>query len=278
MVGTDSMIPARSRAQAHDWSLVLLSQGIESSVEPPLDQAGWRIAVAPEHFGRAVRALRQYTIENKKRPHLHSPAETPVFDWGNTWFFVLLVVLFVLAQTVAPYLKTVGIMDRNAFLAGEWWRPFTAVFLHHDPPHLIANVVVGMLFVGLAGGLFGPVRAFCLSFASGAIANVARSLFDSKEYWSLGASGMVMGALGLITASSLIHRPLQPNYHTALRGIAGGILLLILLGFDPHPQTDVLAHVAGFLAGFFLGALSLFLSSKQASGSSAAQGPVGFGR
>jgi len=62
----------------------------------------------------------------------------------------------------------------------------------------------------------------------------------------------------------VIQREEHAGYQTALRGCAAGILLLVLLGFDPHPQTDVLAHVLGFFAGFFLGAASLLVGPSLA--------------
>src|SRR5205823_11091795 len=167
--------------------------------------------------------------------------------------------MFVLSATAAPGLKASGVMDCNSFLAGEWWRPVTAILLHADPPHLIANVVIGAIFVGLAGGIFGPMRAFGISFIAGVIANIAKCFLYLNPPPSLGASGMVMGALGLITASSVIRREVHEPYQTALRGSAAGILLLVLLGFDPRPHADVFAHVIGFFAGFSLGAASLLV-------------------
>src|SRR5207249_3261813 len=57
-----AIIPARSRGQAMDWSLVLLSQGIECMIEHR--EEGWALLVGPQDFERAVAALRQYEIEN----------------------------------------------------------------------------------------------------------------------------------------------------------------------------------------------------------------------
>lgn len=259
MVGAPGIIPTRSKAQAQEWSLVLLSQGIESVMEPEEEGRQWRVEVEPANFSNSVRILRQYITENKRIPPESRPLPKLIFDWGNTWFFVLLVMVFISSAIMAPWLKPFGVMDKRAFLAGEWWRPFTAILLHNDPPHLIANVVIGAIFLGLAGGLFGTMRAFSISFAAAVIANITKCFLYSTPPPSLGASGMVMGALGLITASSVIQRELRDDYHTALRGCAAGILLLVLLGFDPHPQTDVLAHVIGFFAGLSLGASSLLI-------------------
>src|SRR5258705_3819794 len=171
-----SSLPTRSQEQAREGSLVLLSQGIESAIALSDDTGKWEIEVDPIHFSPAVRILRQYTVENKKVVVREKPAAPLVFDWGNSWFFTLLVVLFVLMETRAPGIRDLGAMQTSAFVQGQWWRPFTAILLHHNPPHLAANVVIGMLFLGLAGGLFGTARAFLISFSSGVIANVVGCL------------------------------------------------------------------------------------------------------
>jgi len=42
-------------------------------------------------FSQSLRILRQYIAENRKVPHTQRPIPKLIFDWGNTWFFVLLV-------------------------------------------------------------------------------------------------------------------------------------------------------------------------------------------
>jgi len=81
----------------------------------------------------------------------------------------------------------------------------------------------------------------------------------------LGASGMAMGALGLLAAQwiGLLRHGLAPK-DLAARGVLSGCLLLVLLGFSPTPNVDYVAHVSGFLAGLALGAVFAFtLSAPQ---------------
>ena len=255
MVGTGSTIPARSKEQALDWSLVLLSQGIESELEPAEDGA-WQIAVDENEFGRAAHVLRLYCLENRRRPESTVAPAKLVFDWGQTWFFALLMLIFALSETRFPMLRDFGRMDTSAFLAGEWWRPLTAVLLHHDAAHLVANVSIGMIFLGLAGGLFGTWRAFLISYASGAMAYLVGALAFGEKYHSLGASGMVMGALGLLTSFSLANVDGLDRRKFGYQSVAGGLLLLVLLGFNPQPHTDVLAHLSGFFFGLSFGLLT----------------------
>src|SRR5439155_1427780 len=219
MVAASGIIPTRSKTQAEEWSVVLLSQGIESVIERDEEAGrGWHVQVEPAQFSDSVRILRQYITENKRVPGEQKRVPKLVFDWGNSWFFVLLVVMFVLNGTRVPGLRDFGVMDRVSFLAGEWWRPFTAILLHNDAAHLIANVVIGALFLGLAGGIFGTMRAFWISFAGGVIANVTKCFLYANPPPSLGASGMVMAAVGLLTTSAMIDREVHDSRQRALRG------------------------------------------------------------
>src|SRR5207249_726919 len=60
---THLVFRARHRQQAMDWSLVLLSQGIESVVAQ--SESGWTLLVEPQDHARALAALRQYQLENR---------------------------------------------------------------------------------------------------------------------------------------------------------------------------------------------------------------------
>jgi hypothetical protein len=59
-------IPARSRRQAMDWSLVLVSQGIETAIER--NDAGWELLVPVAEYEQAIAAIHQYRQENRHWP------------------------------------------------------------------------------------------------------------------------------------------------------------------------------------------------------------------
>src|SRR5260370_12630090 len=65
---------------------------------------------------------------------------------------------------------------------------------------------------------------------------------------------MGMGGLGLLTGQSLaLLRHGRPPRQLVQRGLLGGMFLFIFLGANPAPNTDMVAHVAGFAGGIFLG-------------------------
>jgi membrane associated rhomboid family serine protease len=98
---------------------------------------------------------------------------------------------------------------------------------------------------------YGPGVTLLAAFIAGAAGNCGDLvLYSSSE--SLGASGMVMGALGLLSAHSFsLLRKYPSAGRLVWRGAMAAFLMLVLVGFAPG--TDMVAHVGGFLAGAILG-------------------------
>ena len=214
-------IPARTRREAMELSLVLISQGIEPTIERPDPKNGWGLLVSAQDHDRAVEAIRQYRLENRNWPWQQSMlASGLLFDWASlTW--VLLAGFFYWLQTRVD-LQSSGIMDGLAVSHGQWWRLFTAVWLHGDLGHLCSNLAIGFVLLGLAMGHYGTGLALLAAYLAGAGGNVAGWLFNPKAH-SLGASGMVMGALGLLAAYSTSWRRNMPRaWKFAAAGIGAG--------------------------------------------------------
>lgn len=253
-------IPVRTERQAMDWSLVLVSQGIEATIERTAEGDEWHLLVNAPDYSRALQALRQYRIENRSQAWRQElPWTGLIFDWRAAFVVLFLIFLFAVEVSGRGNLRALGMMDNQAVHAGQWWRLFTAVTLHGDAAHLAANATTGLLLLGLAMGACGPGVGLITSFLAGVAGNGVGFLLYPDIHRGLGASGMVMGALGLLAAQSftllrhgLTHRQL------ALRGVASGCLLLVLLGFSPERNVDVLAHVTGFVAGLALGGIVAF--------------------
>jgi membrane associated rhomboid family serine protease len=257
-------VRARTRRQAMDWSLVLTSQGIEPVIEQTVD-GRWELVVAAADFDAAVSIIRQYRLENLRwswrKPIFKSGT---VFDGASVGWLMLVIGMFWLARTRTS-LQAAGVMDGAAVVDGEWWRLFTAVWLHADFAHLATNVVLGCLLLGLAMGHYGTGLGLLAAYLAGVLGNVASWLLHGAGHRSLGASGMVMGALGLVAILSLGLLKGSPHaLRFAFGGVAGGIMLLVLLGLSPG--TDVAAHFGGFVSGVLLGGL-LALSVEAARNS-----------
>ncbi|HUR44991.1 MAG TPA: rhomboid family intramembrane serine protease [Candidatus Saccharimonadales bacterium] len=260
----DAIIPVRSRQQAMDWSLVLTSQGIECRIDANATEHGWQLSVAQADFSRSIQALRLYHRENKQ--HIWSQVEPwtgLTFDWRVIAWFILLALIHLAVATKYPLLGSAGLMVSAKVAAGDWWRPITAVMLHADLVHLVSNMTIGVIFLGFAMGSFGSGVALFSSLLAGVFGNLVGYVFyDTDRHRSLGASGMVMGALGLLAVHSLWRNrgTLTPK-QAGLRGFVAGCFLLILLGTSQG--SDVLAHAGGFVGGAIFGTALCFLPEQE---------------
>jgi membrane associated rhomboid family serine protease len=237
-----------------DWSLVLASQGIEHRIEHD-EAGGWTLRVAATDHAAALGQIQQYRLENR-----HWRWRQPVwssglfFDW-SCLLWVMLAGLFYYGSVTQTGLQSAGEMQGTALARGEWWRLFTAMWLHANLSHLALNLVFGFLFLGMAMGRYGPGMGLLAAYLAGAIGNIASGWGHGPLMRGLGASGMVMGALGLITFPARNRGSSQTAkvFQLLGSGVLAGILLFVLTG--TNPEADVVAHLGGFVSGCLFGAL-----------------------
>ena len=236
-----------------DWSLVLVSQGIETTIDQSEDGSGWGLLVANQDYGNAIRTIRQYHLENRGWPWQQQVFRPGfLFDWGAlAW--ALLACLFFWLSTHTD-LQSAGVMDGTAVAHGQWWRLFTAMWLHADLAHLATNATLGLLLLGLTMGRYGTGAGLLAAYLAGAGGNLIAGLLSLQTHRSLGASGMVMGSLGLLAVQSFsLWRQTPHAAKFILSGICGGVMLFVLVALTPG--TDIMAHLGGFASGCMLGAL-----------------------
>lgn len=251
---SEQVIPARSRLEAMDWSLVLISQGIESTILRSLEDQGWGVSVSPVYYQAAVEAIGLYRAENRSwglRREVFQPGL--LFDWVSIVWVGLVCALHLINATILD-LRTPGIVDTVAISHGQWWRLFTAIWLHADAGHLASNAVFGFVLLGLAMGRYGSGVGLLAAYLAGVAGNLLSWACATNPHDGLGASGMVMGCLGLLAVQSVsLWRKTRHDGKHFLSGLFAGVMLFILLGFTPG--TDVLAHFGGFAAGLVFGGL-----------------------
>jgi membrane associated rhomboid family serine protease len=249
-IETAARIRARSRRQAMDWSLALVSQGVETTLDSD-PEMGWGLIVSPPDYERAVGVIEQYRAENRGWPWRHRISRV-LFDWGSLGWVILLGLFFWLENRSANF-RAAGVMDAAAVSGGQWWRLFTATFLHADFSHLAANAGIGAILLGLTMGCYGTGVGLLAAYVGGVGGNLATWLIY-RDHHSLGASGMVMACVGLLAAQSIsIPRKNPAAMKYAVSGILGGVLLFVMLGLNP--DSDVLAHLGGFVTGLGIGAM-----------------------
>ena len=237
-----------------DWSLVLASQAIDHRIDRD-EATGWMLTVMEADYEKACTQIQQYRLENRywrwRQPVFHPDL---FFVWRcSVW--VGLNLFFFWWSEARVDLRSPGIMDGAALAHGEWWRLFTATWLHTDVGHLATNLVFGFLLIGLVMGRYGPGVGLLATYLAGVSGNLTTWLVYGENHRSLGASGVVMGALGIIVVQSvfLLKRRNAHAYRLFASGLFVGLLLFVLLGVSP--ESDVVAHLGGFIAGLLLGSL-----------------------
>lgn len=262
LAAASAAIPARSERQAMDWSLVLASQGIECALEHDAAAGIWMLRIPPAEEARAYEAIRQFRRENRGRPWHHAVPGSDLWFHGGVVFWAIALAL---VHTFQPWLAN-GIFSYARADQGEWWRAFTAVWLHKDVAHLASNAVMGLLLLGLTMARYGAGLTLLATLFAGAGANgfalwARQADAQFSQLRGLGASGMVMAALGMLAVQSLpLWRTGRQGTRLVLGGLAAGTLLFVLTGTDP--DSDVLAHAVGFAVGAILGGLAALLSER----------------
>lgn len=257
---------------AYDHALVALALGETIRIDHHPTQPGdYNLLADPSAAPKITSEITQYTLEahTPLTPPLlpsnwrHHPAGLlPLLLWATllTYIFSLQLKNPTLTETFAS--SSIALITHH-----QWWRPFTALFLHADTPHLIGNLATGAVLSTLVSKSIGPWKGWALILLSGTIGNTTTSLITYPEsFTSLGASTAVFAALGILSGTGLVENFRENFPHPWLRTlapvIAGFILLGWLGGAAPGSNTDVFGHLFGFIAGLIAGATSLLLLQK----------------
>lgn len=248
METAQATIPARSRREAMDWALVLISQGIESTINRAEESGSWSLAVAAESEAAAREAIHLYRIENRRWWRKEVESVGVLFDWAAAgWAAGELAFFWASGQ---PGLKAAGAVDSVAVATGEIWRLFTAVWLHADAGHLAMNLAFGVVLMALVLGRYGTGIGLLAALLCGAGGNAISMALAEAPHRSLGASGLVMGCLGLLTIPEWSSR-WRVWSRRGVAALGAGVMLFVLTGVSPG--TDVRAHLGGFATGLALG-------------------------
>ena len=248
-----------SRAEAEEYALVVLAMGLPCLILESASGFESRFEIqAPQlHAGAIREEFAAYASEgwDGTPEKLDLPVFDPSLGIALLWAAILFAVFRF--QSQYPWVSerfrssTLDLFDR-----GEWWRPFTAMFLHADFPHLLGNVVFGLVFFLPVAWSVGPWIGWFLILFSGTLANILTAwLRYPASSFSLGASTATFAALGILVGFGALVVVRTRSYRK-LGGIivpfGAGIFLLGWLG-SGAPPTDVLGHLFAFLTGSVAG-------------------------
>ncbi len=153
-----------------------------------------------------------------------------------------------------------GVLYPDKVQQGEWWRLLTAVFLHADWMHLLSNMIGLYVLGGIVEPILGKQRYtigyFVTGIGSMALVSILANLNLIQENAVVGASGAIMGLLGMIGAIFLIRWRQHREAIAMQRLKMVGLIIVFQTIFDiMTPRVSMSGHLSGLGLGFVIGFL-----------------------
>lgn len=143
----------------------------------------------------------------------------------------------------------------------QWWRLFTAQFLHIGLLHIAANAVMIYYMGQVMEPLMGHLRFLLAYLLSGVGGNLLGFAFSSDQSLSAGASTSLFGLFGALIALGAVNKNNQAISYFAKQALALAVINILLDLFMPN--IDIFGHLGGLISGFLLGGIlgSNYISS-----------------
>ena len=257
----------RREQYARQWALILDSRSVPCLLEARGDRL--HLLVPPEQYQRALYELRCFVRENEHWPPA-PPQARPLFE--NTLATISVLILLATFHNLTridvalpgismPDWVAIGTAQAAKILDGQWWRLDTALTLHADWAHLSSNLAIGGIFVIFLCRELGSGLAWSLLLSAGVLGNLVNAWVQDPSHSSMGASTAVFGAVGILAALSLVRYRHQLQHRWPVP-VAAALALLAILGTEGK-NTDLGAHLFGFVYGSFLGLITEYLIGRR---------------
>ena len=145
------------------------------------------------------------------------------------------------------YRTELAVSKIAVFTHGEYWRLFSALFVHADLMHLMHNTLTFLFFGWILRGYFGWLAFPFLSLIVGALSNLATIYMYDGNTHLLGASGMIYGMVAMWLTLYIVFDRTSPMPHRVMRSL--GFSLMILFPQSYEARTSYTAHASGFIIG-----------------------------
>ena len=254
-----------SEDEANTYRLVLSSTGISCRLKR--GKHGWDISVKDMDYENAISAIEKYFEENQD---FHPTDESFYTEFKRTYTgiwvaFVLLAchVTFAIGDKSAFFIRTYG---SSAFHIrnGELYRSVTALMLHANALHIMGNIAGIVIFGTAVCLIMGWGVGWFMILMTGIAGNLLNALLFKPDQISIGASTAIFGALGILSAYQFIRKFKLPDQKIkAFLPLGCGLALLGIFGSGEN--SDLMAHLFGFLGGIILGSFYSILAKRPLS-------------
>ncbi len=137
-------------------------------------------------------------------------------------------------------------------LQGEWYRLFTAMFLHGGMTHILMNMF-SLYLIGRGVDIYFEKKAYVSIYLFSGLLGGLASLYMHPDSVGIGASGAIFGVFGALAGFFLAHRERIADHSRAFMKDFGIVLGLNLVMGLSIPSIDVSAHVGGLVVGLIGG-------------------------
>lgn len=245
-------------AECEQHILTLSAVGIHTWTR--VRDGGFALMVAEDSLALAQKNLRE-VAEEILAAQARPPAPV-IVSHSNAWIGSVLYAMVLMAVAYAAGIDLFGVdwfelgsINGSLPSTHQWWRVFTALTLHTDVAHLTGNLVFGAVFGYFGSIAIGGGVAWAGIVMGAALGNTLDAILMPQSHSSIGASTAVFAALGLLSAHAWLR-----GDATGLRRarqwapMVAGVMLLALTGMGGE-NTDIVAHVTGFICGGLFGVI-----------------------
>ena len=166
------------------------------------------------------------------------------------------VIIFFLLESMGQTESAVFMMQNGAIYPpyisenGEYWRLFTATFMHFGFGHLLHNMVMLAAAGQILERAMGKAKFLFLYFMSGiggSLLSYMQMVHSGNYAVAAGASGAIFGIIGGLAWVVIVHKG---HYETLTgKGMIGMIALCLYYGISTG-NVDNWGHIGGLLMGF----------------------------
>jgi rhomboid protease GluP len=137
-------------------------------------------------------------------------------------------------------------------LKGEWWRLFTAMFLHGGMTHILMNMF-SLYLIGRGMEMYFDTKSYLTIYLFSGLLGGLASLYMHPNSVGIGASGAIFGVFGALAGFFLAHRDKIAAHSKAfMKDFAVVLGINLVLGLS-IPSIDVSAHIGGLIIGLIGG-------------------------
>ena len=159
-------------------------------------------------------------------------------------------------------LLTAGAQYGPLVAQGEYWRIFTAMFLHFNIFHIGLNML-SLFFIGTAVEVFyGKWRYLVIYLVSGIVGGIATQILTPNAL-AAGASGAIFGVFGALGVFYLFNRRALGAYgQGAIMNWVFWLGLNLVFGFS-NTGIGIWDHIGGLVAGMAIAAILMPRSRRR---------------